>query len=245
MIRKKTFGSTGHDSTVTLFGVAGLARVTQDDADCTLQVLLQYGVNHIDIAAIYGDAELRVDRWMKRHREDFFLATKTGERTYAEAREQIRHSLERLQTDHVDLIQLHALVHPDEWEVAMGEGGALEAAVEARDEGLVRFIGVTGHNWTIAAMHKRSLKRFPFDSVMLPCNFPMLKYHRDFEAILNSCSERGGNGADNQVDRPRSVGDDQTKPHDLLPAACRAEKYSNPASIELFETQYFFIIAYP
>ena len=194
MIRKQPFGSTGHDSTVTLFGAASLSRVSQDDADHTLEVLMRYGVNHIDVAASYGEAELRIGPWMKQHRKDFFLATKTGERTYAEAKEQIHHSLERLQTDQLDLIQLHALIHPDEWEVAMGEGGALEAAVEARDEGLVRFIGVTGHNWTIAAMHKRSLERFPFDSVLLPCNYPMLSrksYRQDFQDLLAVCSARG------------------------------------------------------
>jgi aryl-alcohol dehydrogenase-like predicted oxidoreductase len=194
MIRKQPFGSTGHDSTVTLFGAAALGKVSQDDSDRTLDVLFEYGVNHIDTAASYGDSELRIGPWMKKHRDDFFLATKTGERTKADAREQIHSSLDRLQTDHLDMIQLHSLSHPDEWEVAMGDGGALEAAVEAREEGLVRFIGVTGHGWTIAAMHRRSLERFPFDAILLPCNYSMLsrkQYRKDFETVLRVCSERG------------------------------------------------------
>jgi aryl-alcohol dehydrogenase-like predicted oxidoreductase len=180
-------------STVTLFGAAALSRVNQDDADRTLEVLLEYGINHIDTAARYGDSELRIGPWMARHRKDFFLATKTGQRTYAKAREEIHRSLERLRVDAVDLIQLHALYHPDEWEMALGPGGALEAAVEARQQGLVRFIGVTGHGWTIASMHKRSLERFDFDSILLPYNYVMAqneRYQNDFETVVRLCEER-------------------------------------------------------
>ncbi len=193
MIEKRPFGRTGHLSTVTLFGAAALSRANQAEADRTLEVLLEYGVNHIDTAARYGDSELRIGPWMEHHREDFFLATKTGKRTYAEAREDIHRSLERLRVDQVDLLQLHSLSHPDEWEVALGPGGALEAAVEARDQGLTRFIGVTGHGWTIAAMHQRSLARFDFDSVLLPYNSVMVqseRYREDFEALLRLCEER-------------------------------------------------------
>src|SRR2546421_4462673 len=171
MIERRPFGRTGHASSATLFGAAALARASQADADRTLDLLLRHGVNHIDTAARYGDSELRIAPWMARHRKDFFLATKTGERSAGAARESIHRSLERLRVDHVDLIQLHSLAHPDEWDQAMGPGGALEAAVEARGQGLVRFIGVTGHGWTIAAMHRRSLARFQFDSVLLPFNF--------------------------------------------------------------------------
>jgi predicted aldo/keto reductase-like oxidoreductase len=130
---------------------------------------------------------------MARHRGDFFLATKTGSRGAKEAREDIHRSLERLRVDRVDLIQLHSLAHPDDWEQAMGPGGALEACVRARDEGLVRFIGVTGHGWTIAAMHRRSLARFDFDSILLPYNFFMAqdaRYREAFEAMLAVCRER-------------------------------------------------------
>ena len=193
MIERRVFGRTDHQSSVTLFGGAALAQVDQTAADHCLELLLRYGVNHIDTAARYGDSELRIGPWMARHRKDFFLATKTGSRTAREAREDIHRSLERLRVDHVDLIQLHSLWHPDDWDLAMGPGGALEAAVEARSQGLVRFIGVTGHGWTIAAMHRRSLARFDFDSVLLPFNFFMAKndrYRESFEEILTICRER-------------------------------------------------------
>jgi aryl-alcohol dehydrogenase-like predicted oxidoreductase len=193
MIERRPFGRTGHRSSATLFGGAALAQANQGDADRTLELLLRYGVNHIDTAARYGDSELRIAPWMARHRKDFFLATKTGMRTAREAREDIHRSLERLRVDHVDLIQLHSLGHPDDWDVALGPGGALEAAVEARTQGLVRFIGVTGHGWNIAAMHRRSLARFDFDSVLLPYNFFMAKqerYRQTFEEVLAICRER-------------------------------------------------------
>src|SRR2546426_3456246 len=193
MIEQRPFGRTGHRSTVTLFGAAALAQASQADADRALEVLLRHGVNHIDTAARYGDSELRIGPWMARHRKDFFLATKTGSRTAAEARADIHRSLERLRVGHVDMIQLHSLGHPDDWDQAMGPGGALEAAVEAREQGLVRFIGVTGHGWTIAAMHRRSLARFDFDAVLLPYNFFFAqneRYRRSFEEVLTICRER-------------------------------------------------------
>jgi aryl-alcohol dehydrogenase-like predicted oxidoreductase len=193
MIERRPFGRTGHPSSVTLFGAAALARATQDDADRALDVLLRYGVNHIDTAIRYGDSELRIAPWMARHRKDFFLATKTGSRDATGAREDLHRSLERLRVDHVDLIQMHALWHPDDWDRAMGPGGALEALVEARAQGLARFIGVTGHGWTIAAMHRRSLARFDFDSILLPYNFFMAsdaRYREHFDQVLAICRER-------------------------------------------------------
>jgi len=193
MIERRAFGKTGHLSTVTLFGGAALARASPSDADRALELLLRHGVNHIDTAAGYGDSELRIGPWMARHRNDFFLATKTRSRGAKEAREDIHRSLERLRVDHVDLIQLHSLGHPDDWDLAFGPGGALEAAVEARSQGLVRFIGVTGHGWTIPAMHLRSLERFDFDSVLLPYNFFMAgdeRYRRSFDEVLKVCRER-------------------------------------------------------
>lgn len=192
-IEKRPFGRTGHMSTAALFGAAALGSVTQAEADRTLDLLLEYGVNHIDTAASYGNAEERIGPWMARHRKDFFLATKTGMRTYADARVEIHRSLERLRVDSFDLIQLHALVHPDEWDTAMGPGGALEACIEARAQGLVRFIGVTGHGRTIAAMHRRSLARFDFDSVLLPYSYTVMQdevYEHDFELLYKSCQER-------------------------------------------------------
>ena len=188
-----TFGRTGHQSTRVLFGGAALGEVSQDVADRTLEVLLQHGVNHLDVAASYGDAELRVRPWLRDHRKDFFLATKTGERTAPAAREELHRSLDRMGVDHVDLWQLHSLADPIEWDTALSPGGAIEAAVAARDEGLVRWIGVTGHGVQIAANHRRSLDRFDFDSVLLPYNYltMQLPYYRDnFEALTATCQER-------------------------------------------------------
>ena len=194
MIATAPFGRTGHESTRTIFGAAALGSVTQREADTALATLLEHGVNHIDTAASYGDSELRLAPWLKEHRSDVFLATKTGTRDYAGAREEIRRSLQRLGVDHVDLLQLHNLVDVIEWEFALREGGALDAAVEAREEGLVRFIGVTGHGLTVAHMHARSLERFPFDSVLLPYSYVQLRderYAADFETLAALCSERG------------------------------------------------------
>ena len=194
MIARSQFGRTGHESTRTIFGAAALGRATDDEAAPVLELLLQHGINHIDTAAMYGRSERRVGTWMDGHRKDFFLATKTNERTYEKARAQFHHSLERMRVDSVDLLQLHNLVEPDEWEVAMGPGGALEAAVEARDQGLTRFIGVTGHGVTVAHMHQRSLERFPFDSVLLPYNFSMMqnqRYASEFLELAALCRERG------------------------------------------------------
>ncbi len=193
MIATQAFGRTGHESTKVIFGAAAFSKVTQAEVDRTMELIIEHGINHIDTAASYGASEDRLGPWMREHRGRFFLATKTGDRTYQDAYDSIRRSLERLQTDQVDLIQLHNLAQDDEWEVAMGPGGALEAAVRARDEGLVRFIGVTGHGTQIAAMHKRSLERFDFDSVLLPYNFPMMQnpqYAADFEALATMCRER-------------------------------------------------------
>lgn len=186
MIDKLAFGRTGHMSTRTLFGAAAFSDVSQGEADLTMEVLYQYGVNHIDTAASYGDAELRLGPWMARHRNDFFLASKTGDRTYKEAKESISRSLERLRTDHLDLIQLHAVIEEDEWKIALGPGGALEAAIEARQQGLVRFIGITSHTLRAPMMHQRSLERFDFDSVLLPYNFMLMQnpdYAADFAVL--------------------------------------------------------------
>jgi aryl-alcohol dehydrogenase-like predicted oxidoreductase len=193
MIEKRPFGRTGHQSSAVIFGAAALGKVDQGTADRVLDLLFKHGVNHIDTAASYGDSELRIGPWMDRHRDAFFLATKTGDRGYEEARASIHRSLERLRTDHVDLIQLHALYHPQEWDRAMGPGGALEACIEAREQGLVRYIGVTGHGWTVAHMHQRSLERFDFDSVLMPWNWFAAHhetYAADFEATVALCKER-------------------------------------------------------
>jgi aryl-alcohol dehydrogenase-like predicted oxidoreductase len=194
VIAKAPFGGTGHESSRTIFGAAALGSLSQAEADPTLELLLEHDVNHIDTAAGYGDSELRLAPWLSQHRDRFFLATKTGQRDRAGAREEIRRSLDRLGVDRVDLLQLHNLVDVIEWETALREGGALEAAVEARDEGLVRFIGVTGHGLTVARMHRRSLERFPFDSVLLPYSYVQMgdeRYAADFEALADVCADRG------------------------------------------------------
>ena len=193
MITKSPFGRTGHLSTRTLFGAFAVGQLSQDEANRVLDILLEYGVNHIDTAPSYHNSEDRVGPWMKRHRNDFFLATKVDKRTYKEAREQIQQSLERLQVDSVDMLQLHYLVDPQEWETAMGPEGALEAIIEARDKGWTRILGVTGHDDEVGEMHRRSLERFDCDSVLLPYNYPMMQnpaYAAKFEKILAICRER-------------------------------------------------------
>ena len=194
MIDKIPFGRTGHQSSRIIFGAAALFSGSQERADRLVETLLEHGVNHIDTAARYGDSELLLARPLAAHRDRFFLASKTGERTYKGARDGIRKSLDRLQVEQLDLIQFHNLVDIDEWTVALGQGGALEAAIEAREEGLVRFIGVTGHGSSVARRHIESLERFPFDSVLLPYNYPMMSqpaYAADFEELAQICDERG------------------------------------------------------
>jgi aryl-alcohol dehydrogenase-like predicted oxidoreductase len=193
MIERMPFGSTGHDSSRVIFGAAALAQVSKGDSDRALELLLQHGVNHIDTAAAYGDAELRIASWLRRDPGSFFLATKTGERSYRGAREQIYRSLDRLGVDQVDLLQLHNLVDVIEWDIALSADGALEAAVEAQEQGLVRYIGVTGHGLSVPEMHRRSLERFPFDSVLLPYNHVQMqdqRYADTFEAVAAVCAER-------------------------------------------------------
>lgn len=192
-IARDLFGRTGHQSSRVIFGAAALASVTQEVADRTLEVLLRSGVNHIDVAASYGDAEVRIRPWLQSESGRFFVATKTGARTAQAAREELHRSLDRLGVDHVDLWQLHNLADPIEWDTALSPGGAIEAAVEAREQGLVRWIGVTGHGSQIAANHRRSVARFDFDSVLLPYNFVTMRlpyYAENFEALLATCLER-------------------------------------------------------
>jgi aryl-alcohol dehydrogenase-like predicted oxidoreductase len=192
-IETARFGRSRHESTRVVFGAAGLSNVSQSVADRTLDLLLEYGVNHIDTASGYGESELRIAPWLRREPNRFFLATKGDERTAAGAREELHRSLDRLGVDHVDLWQLHALADPIEWDIALGPGGALEAAIEAREQGLVSHIGVTGHGAQIAATHRRSLERFDFDSVLLPYNYVTMRspyYAENFNALYATCQER-------------------------------------------------------
>src|SRR6266700_336404 len=192
-IATQPFGRSGHMSTRTIFGAASLGSVTQEEADRTLEVLLQYGVNHIDVASSYGDAELRIAPWLDQHRAHFYLATKSDARTAKEAKEELHRSLERMRVDYVDLWQLHNLVDPIEWDTALSPGGAIEAAVEAMAQGLIRAVGVTGHGLQVAATHRRSLERFDFDAVLLPYNYITMQkpyYAENFNALLSTCQER-------------------------------------------------------
>lgn len=192
-IATQPFGRSGHESTRTLFGAAALGSVSQYDADRTLEVLLQYGVNHIDVAASYGEAELRIAPWLAKHRDKFFLATKSGERRAKEATEELHRSLKRMNVDYIDLWQFHNLADPIEWDIALSPGGILDAAIEAKKQGLIRAIGITGHGLQIAATHRRSLERFDFDSVLLPRNYVTLQnpyYAENFNALLATCRQR-------------------------------------------------------
>ena len=193
-IETMPFGKTGHTSTRMIFGAAAVGAMQQDRADAVLETLLEFGINHLDVAAMYGAAELRLAPWLQDRRDEFFLATKTLERMRAEAAESIDNSLARMEVDTIDLIQLHNLTDDEGWDQAMGPGGALEALVEAREQGKVRFLGVTGHGTRAPSMHLRSLEHYPFDSVLVPFNYIMMQneqYANDFVELLAVCKERG------------------------------------------------------
>lgn len=194
MIPTLPFGRTGHVSARLIFGAAAFWDTPQKDVDATMDLLLEHGINHVDTAASYGRSEDLLGDWIRRHGRPSFLATKTGERTKAGAYDGIRRSLDRLGVDRVDLIQLHALHEEPDWTTALGAGGALEALVQARDEGLVRFIGVTGHGVPVPGFHLRSLAAFDFDSALLPYNYVMMQnpaYAAGFDEVLALCRERG------------------------------------------------------
>lgn len=187
------FGRTGHASSRLIFGAAALGSMSQSRADQTLDSTLAAGINHVDTAASYGESELRLAPFLADHRADVFLATKTGDRSGAEARRSLERSLERMEVDSVDLVQLHNLVEEGEWRTAFATDGAVAALAQARDEGLCRFIGVTGHGTRIAAMHGRSLAEFDFDSVLLPFNYSMMQidhYREEVDDLRRLCRQR-------------------------------------------------------
>lgn len=193
MIQKQAFGATGFESSRVIFGAAALAAMKPARVEQTLERVERVGINHIDTAAGYGDSELNLAGWLTSHRSEVFLATKTAERSGSEARAGLEKSLTRMGVDQVDLIQLHNLVDDEGWRTAMGPGGAVEALIQARDEGLVRFIGVTGHGTFAPAMHLKSLGEFEFASVLAPLNFSMMaqpEYAADFESLAATCRER-------------------------------------------------------
>ena len=219
MIPTATFGPTGHQSTRIIFGAAALGSMSQERADTTLELVGSAGVNHIDTAASYGESELRLAPWLADHRDEVFLATKTGERAGEAARAELERSLVRLGVDHVDLIQLHNLVEEDEWRTAFAPGGVVEAMAAARDEGLTRFIGVTGHGLRIAGMHQRSLDAFPFDSVLLPYSPVLLRdagYRDDVATLRSTCRRARRRGPDHQGDRTAAVAARRRVPAVLL-----------------------------
>lgn len=194
MIPTYPFGKTGHDSSRLLFGAAALGGMRQEKADSTIELVRNAGINHFDTAASYGDSELRLADYLQDHRGDVFLASKTGNRDGAGARASIERSLERMQIEQLDLIQFHNLAQDADWDQAMAPGGALEAALQAKEEGLIRFIGVTGHGTRIAEMHLKSLDRYDFASVLLPYNYNMLQedqYRQEFETLYSLCREKG------------------------------------------------------
>lgn len=194
MIEKKQFGLTEHESTRTLFGAAAFFTASKDEAARTMDILEEYGVNHIDTAASYGDSEVLLGPWLKHNRKKVFLATKTEKRTYKEAKEELFRSLDRLKVDSVDLWQMHLLVDQNDWDTVMSENGALRAFIEAKEDGLVRFLGVTGHGISAPLMHLKSLEKHPFDSVLLPYNYPMMQnieYRAGFEKLASVCLDKG------------------------------------------------------
>jgi predicted aldo/keto reductase-like oxidoreductase len=192
-VQQRRLGRLVHESSVLIYGAAALAEVDQDTADASIQLALDAGINHFDVAASYGDAELRLGPWMPDIRDRIFLATKTGLRDRDEAWAQINHSLERLGTDHVDLIQVHAVGDLEELDLVTRPGGSLEAVVRARAEGLAGAVGITGHGHQAPATHLEALRRFPFDTVLSPLNYVLgqdPEYLADYQALAAEVQAR-------------------------------------------------------
>lgn len=192
-MEKRRFGRTGHMSTLAIFGAAAFYQVTQAEADTAMDQVIAAGVNHIDVAPSYGLAEERLGPWLARERDRFFLGCKTQERTRDKAEAELRRSLERLQVETFDLYQLHAVTNREDLDQVTGPGGALEAALAAREKGLTRFIGITGHGVEAPSVFLEALRRFDFDTVLFPLNFVQYAdptYQRDAENLLRQCSER-------------------------------------------------------
>jgi aryl-alcohol dehydrogenase-like predicted oxidoreductase len=186
-VERRKRGRLGNLSSVLVYGGAALSDVSEEEADRSIGFALEAGINHFDTAAGYGDSELHLGRWMPRIRDGIFLATKTGDRTASGAYQSILRSLDRLGTDHVDLIQLHAVGDVRDLDRVTGRGGALEGVMRAREEGLVGAVGITGHGMLAPATHLEALRRFPFDTVLTPYNFQLAgdeRYRRDFDALV-------------------------------------------------------------
>jgi aryl-alcohol dehydrogenase-like predicted oxidoreductase len=192
-MQKRRFGRTGHHSTIAIFGAAAFYEISQTEADKTMEKVIAAGVNHIDVAPGYGQAEERLGPWMPQIRDRFFLGCKTGERQKADAAAEMRRSLERLQVDKFDLFQLHGITNMQELDQVTGSGGALEAIIDARNEGLTDYIGITGHGNQAPAVFLEALDRFDFDTVLFPINFVQwgdAEYRRNSEELLRQCREK-------------------------------------------------------
>lgn len=192
-MQKRRFGRTGHMSSIVIFGAFAVGLVDQQQADETVELLLEHGVNHIDVAPSYADAELRLGPWLEKARDQFFLGGKTQLRGKLEARQELHRSLERLRVDHFDLFQLHAVTTMEELDQCLAPGGSLEAIVEARAEGLTHFIGITSHGLQAPAIQMTALERFDFDSLVFTLNFQLWAdeaYRRDVQALLDLAKER-------------------------------------------------------
>ncbi|MEX2414941.1 MAG: aldo/keto reductase [Paenibacillaceae bacterium] len=183
----RTIGRLGYEGSVVMFGAASLGNVSQVEADQSISYALEHGVNHFDTAAGYGDAELRMAPIISKARKDIFLATKTGQRSKKEAKEEIYRSMDRMQVDSVDLLQLHAVGTMEELNLCTQQGGALEAAIEAKEEGIVKAIGITGHGHQAPAVQLEALHRYPFETLLVPLNYYMYslpEYREDIDALM-------------------------------------------------------------
>lgn len=192
-MEKRRFGRTGHMSTVAIFGAVALGKVTQAQADEAMEKVISAGVNHIDVAPSYGDAEERLRPWLTRERKQFFLGCKTAERTAASAEAELHRSLGRLGVDSFDLYQIHGITTLEELDQVTAPGGALETMKKAREQGLTRFIGITGHGVNAPGLFLEALRRFDFDSVLFPLNpiqFGNRVYRRDSESLIRQCHDR-------------------------------------------------------
>jgi aryl-alcohol dehydrogenase-like predicted oxidoreductase len=192
-MEKRRFGRSGHESSIAILGAAAFFDISQDKADEVMEYVLSTEINHIDIAPSYGDAEIRLGPWLAKHRERFFLGCKTQERTKAAAAEELRRSLEKLQVDRFDLFQLHAVTNNGELDQVTAIGGALEAIIEAKEEGLLDYIGITGHGLEVPKVFLKAIDRFDFDSILFPINFILyenLNYRDDVQTLLQTCKQR-------------------------------------------------------
>jgi len=192
-MQTRRFGRTGHMSTVAIFGGAALSQSTQSEADKAMEQIIEAGINHIDIAPSYGQAEERVGPWMPRERQRFFLGCKTQQRTKEGAWDEMQQSLKRLQTETFDLYQFHAITKMEELDAVTMKGGALEAFVEARERGLFKYIGITGHGIDAPQIYLEALRRFDFDSILFPLNFVQMaipEYRKQAEALVAECKAK-------------------------------------------------------